>query len=376
MRLHDPIKVEARLDKFVDQFDHAPRLNGQLRPVPKIQQESVPARRVLGPLVWLSDVSPVLSQAYVVREVIAAASAVLWFGDSNCGKTFLALDLCLHVASNQPWRGHRVQAGLVVYVAAEGGHGIRNRLAAYRQQAPWTLGAPFAVLPQTVDLLNPEADAGLLIESIRAAEEVAGAKVAIVVLDTLARVMTGGNENASEDMSGFIANVDRIRAETGATVIIIHHAGKDATKGARGHSSLRAAVDTEILVEGQEGIRTATVTKQRDLPSGQVYGFELVPVEIGTDPEVGTAVSSCVVREAEAVSKKKRPGGKNQEALLAGLREWQRTHPDIDLISSIDLTAVAKAQGLKARNRLQEAIKGLSDREFLFPAVGGHRLAL
>lgn len=360
----------------LDQFDHAPRLNGRLRAIPQAPRPSLPARRPLGQLVWLSDISPVLSQAYVVKDLILSDSLVLFYGGPNVGKSILVLWLGLHVSGGQQWWGHSVRPGLVIYVACEGGSGIRNRLAACKQEAPWTRGAPFAVLPQTVDLLDPNADTGLLIDKIRDAEEVAGTKVAVVVLDTLARVMVGGDENDGREMSGFIANVDRIRAETGAAVIIIHHCGKDATKGARGHSSLKAAVDTEILVEGQEGIRTATVTKQRDLPSGKVYGFELVPVEIGTDPEDGLPVTSCVVREAEATSRKKRPGGKNQDALLAGLKEWQRTHPGIDVIYSIDLTEVAKGQGLKARNRRQEAIKGLEDREFLFPAVGGHRLAL
>lgn len=337
--------------------------------------EPLPARRVLGPLVWLSEVSPVLSQAYVVRGLIASGSAVVIYGDSNSGKTFFTLDLCLHIASAQPWRDHRVQAGLVVYVAAEGGHGIRNRLAAHLQQAPWTLGAPFAVLPQPVDLLNPEADTNLLIESIRAAEEVAGAKVVVVVLDTLARVMTGGNENDSRDMSGFVANVDRIRADTGAAVLIVHHCGKDAAKGARGHSSLRAAVDTEILVEGLEGTRTATVQKQRDLPSGQRYGFDLVAVEVGTDPEDGAAITSCVVAVAEAQAQTKPLNGKHPPALLAGLREWRRAHPDQEYIHHEDIADICKAQGI-ARQRKTETVEKLVEKGYLVSATGGFRLEL
>jgi hypothetical protein len=262
-----------------------------------------------------------------------------------------------------------------VYIAAEGGYGIRNRLAAYRKEAPWTKGAPFVVLPQTVDLLNPAADTLPLIEMIRAAEETAGAKVAVVVLDTLARVMTGGNENASEDMTSFVANVDRIRQETGAAVLIIHHAGKDATKGARGHSSLRAAADTEILVEGLEGTRIATVQKQRDLPSGQRYGFDLVVVEVGVDPEDGTAITSCVLGFAEALSKTKPLNGKYPPALLAGLREWRRAHPDQDYIRHDEVTAICKAQGID-RRRKTETVAKLQDKNFLLSATGGFRLEL
>jgi hypothetical protein len=331
--------------------------------------------RTLSPLIWISDVSPVLSQAYVVKELIAACSLVVIYGDSNSGKTFFAVDLSLHIAGGQPWRGHRVLPGLVIYVAAEGGHGIRNRLAAYRQEATWTRTVPFAVLPQTTDLLHPEADTDLLIDAIKAAEAEAGVPVAAVVLDTLARVMTGGNENASEDMSAFVANLDRIRAATGAAVVIIHHAGKDAAKGARGHSSLRAAVDTEILVEGTEGTRTATVCKQRDLPSGQRYGFNLVAVTIGTDPEDGSPITSCVVATAEAQAQRKPLNGKHPPALLAGLREWCRAHPGQEYIAHDDVSAACKAQGID-RKRKTETINALVDKGYLYPATGGFRLEL
>jgi hypothetical protein len=70
--------------------------------------------------------------------------------------------------------------------------------------------------------------------------------IRLVVVDTLSRAMAGGNENAPDDMSAFIRNIDRIRQETGAHVLIVHHCGKDAAKGARGHSCLRAATDTKI----------------------------------------------------------------------------------------------------------------------------------
>ncbi len=327
-------------------------------------------RRPLGPVVWLGDVNPVLSQAAVVRDVIARASAVLIFGDSNSGKTFFAIDLVVHIAAGQPWRGHRVERGLVVYIAAEGGHGIRNRLAAYRQEAPWARGATLAVLPQSVDLLNAQADTEPLIALIREAETTAGERAVVIVLDTLARVMVGGNENASEDMSAFIANVDRIRSETGAAVVIVHHAGKDATKGARGHSSLRAAVDTEILVEGQEGTRTATVTKQRDLPSGQRYAFDLVPVVIGVDPEDNCPVSSCVVAIADAPAQSRRaPTGKQQIAILRLIEAQYRAGKLV--LTSGEIKRLARDGLGVAKTSAQSAVMGLVAGGFLVNTIGG-----
>lgn len=332
--------------------------------------DAMPAPRALAPLLWIHEVQPVLDQRYVIEGVMAPGTAVLTFGDSNSGKTFFTLDMALHVAGGQPWRDRRVIRGLVLYVAAEGGHGIRNRLAAYRKTAPWALSADFAVLPQAVDLLDPHADTLLLIDRVREAETACGEKAALIVLDTLARVTPGANENAGEDMSAFIGNVDRLRAETGAAVLIVHHAGKDTTKGARGHSSLRAAVDTEILIEGQNGTRRATVTKQRDLPGGERWAFDLVPVELGTDQE-GRVIQSCVVAVTEP--KRQQPTGKQQIAILRIVEaETEQGRP---IIGASDITKLARERLDMPKSSARYAVLGLIDAGFLVETVGGLMLS-
>jgi hypothetical protein len=116
-----------------------------------------------------------------------------------------------------------------------------------------------------------------------------GIGVALVVIDTLSRAMQGGNENASEHMGAFVINVDKLRIATGAHVMIVHHSGKDKAKGARGHSLLRAATDTEIEVEAGQ----VKATKQRDLELPKPMPFRLESIEIGRDSE-GEVVTSAV----------------------------------------------------------------------------------
>ena len=112
--------------------------------------------------------------------------------------------------------------------------------------------------------------------------------------------MAGGNENSPDDMGRFVRHCDRLRIETRAHILVIHHAGKDDSRGARGHSLLKAAADTEIEIVKTEatGVATATVAKQRDHIGGQVFGFRLQPVEIARDKE-GAPVTSCVVVATE-----------------------------------------------------------------------------
>lgn len=252
------------------------------------------------PLVFIDDIQPVTDAKDFVQGLLVERSSAVLYGESNSGKTFLATDAALHVAAGLDWHGRRVEQGGVLYLALEGGDGFRNRVAAWRaEHAP---GRPvyFAAVPSQVNLLDPDADTPRVIDAAKKAAAHMGVAIKLIIVDTLARAMSGGNENASEDMGALVTNMDTIREETGAMVLFIHHSGKDAAKGARGHSSLRAAIDTEIEVVAEEGsdVRTATVVKQRDMRKGDVIHFTLEVVDIGENRH-GEMVTTCLVRAAE-----------------------------------------------------------------------------
>ncbi|WP_441252573.1 AAA family ATPase [Tardiphaga sp. 71_E8_N1_1] len=246
------------------------------------------ARKGLFGTDWHED-GDLAEDPYLIDGIISCGSMVVTYGDSNVGKTFVKLDQCFHIAAGKDWNGHKVKQGLVVYVAAEGGKGFLKRIAAYKAH----YGAkrlPFTTVPCPIDLQSDQADTAKLVKLIREAELRHGAKCVLIVIDTLARAMSGGDENTAVDMSKFVGHSDRLRAATGATVDVIHHTGKDKSKGARGSSALRAATDTEIEVD--TGV--VRVTKQRDMDTVQPMPFELLPVEIGHRAD-GAAITSCVV---------------------------------------------------------------------------------
>jgi hypothetical protein len=269
------------------------------------------------PLIYYRDVAPSLDAADFVEGLLIRGGMSVVYGDSNTGKTFFALDLALHVAGGMPWRGRDVEAGGVLYLALEGGHGIRNRVTAFqrdRQCGEAEFG--FAVVPVAVDLCSPAADTGRVIEATRAAAAKIGGPVSLVVVDTLSRAMAGGNENSPDDMGALVGNVDRIRQTSGAHVMLVHHSGKDGARGARGHSLLRAATDTEIEVSRDHatGTSVARVTKQRDMEIGDEFAFALAKVELGANRR-GKPVTSCVVREAEPPARDAKLSGDEQAAL-------------------------------------------------------------
>lgn len=239
----------------------------------------------------LDHVTPTLDQQALIKDLLAVAAMSVLYGESNSGKTFVALSLAFCIAANLRWMGRAVHSGLVIYVAAEAGGGARKRLAALRvEYGAQARGAPLALVPCPIDLSGRGVDVQPLLDLMTQAVTATGRPLVLVVIDTLSRAMGGGNENAPEDMTAFIKNVDRIRAATKAHVMVIHHSGKDRAKGARGHSSLRAATDTELEIAD----KTILVTKQRDMEQGAPIGFDLKPLVIGHDSQ-GAPITSCVV---------------------------------------------------------------------------------
>lgn len=271
-----------------------------------------------GALVPLAEIRPCLDSNYLVQRWLGAGGLSVLYGPSNSGKTFVAVDLAMHVVSGTEWRGHKVKAGAVVYVAAEGGGGIRNRISAIREARPELVSEPdFYLLPTHLDLHGP-GDALALCEAMPPEGS------ALVVIDTMARSMGVGDENSARDVAQFVVNLDFIRERTGAHVLVVHHSGKNADAGARGSSALRAAVDTEIAVsDGQ-----ILCVKQRDMETPDRLFFQLESVTLGKDQD-GDPVTSAVVVEADAPMPKKKPLSGQAEVGMQALTDALREHGEV-----------------------------------------------
>jgi len=282
------------------------------------------------PLIYFQDVKPALKSEDFIEGLLIKAAMSVTYGPSNCGKTFFMADLALHVAMGLEWRGREVERAGVIYCAMEGAHGIQNRVAAFAL----TCGLagqeiPFAIIPVSLNLLDANADTSRLIDAIAEAAARMAIPVGLVVMDTLSRAMAGGNENSPEDMGALVANSDRIRQATGAHVAWIHHSGKDQAQGARGHSLLRAATDTEIEISraDNDSPSIARVTKQRELEIDGVFGFTLKRVELGLNHR-GKPVTSCVVEATDDRPAKPRISLTNGEAMaLRILHDVMATQP-------------------------------------------------
>jgi hypothetical protein len=251
---------------------------------------------------WAADLPPQPeAEEQIVEGVIGRFALSMLYGDTNCGKTFLGIDIGCAVALGKPWMGRQTMRGLVVYLATESPRSVRMRLQAYQRHHGVKV-TKFAIVQSPINLYDGSADAMAVVNLIRALEAETGEKCELVIGDTLSRMAAGANENSGEDMGTVLAHLDLIRTEANTHVMLIHHCGKDAARGARGWSGMRAAIDTEIEVTVDEvsGAHAAEITKQRDIPGkGDRIGFRLEPVEMGVG-QWGKLRTSCVVVATDA----------------------------------------------------------------------------
>lgn len=227
--------------------------------------------RLRSALVYGDDIFNLKPPAPLVAGMLDLDTLALLYGPSGSTKTFVALDLALSVGTGTWWMGRAVEEGPVLYVVAEGLGGLGARVEAWQHQRQvWTCGRT-VWLPRAVSLMDIGAANAL-------AHLVGEIGPKLVVVDTLARCMGGGDENTARDIGIAVEAAEHIRRASGACVLLVHHSGKDETAGARGSSALRAAVATELECRHADGTTTLKQTKQRDHETAEPMRLTLVQV--------------------------------------------------------------------------------------------------
>lgn len=275
---------------------------------------------------------------WIIKGVLPKAGLGVVYGASGSGKSFAVLDMGMAIARGVEWRGKRVRQGRVAYIAAEGADGFRKRLAAYAKHNDIDL----AIVPMTVLNAAPN-----LLEKQDAVDVAKGIKASggadLIVIDTFAQTTPGANENAGEDVGKALGYCKRIHEVTGAMVLLIHHSGKDATKGARGWSGLRAAADAEIEVVREATGRYLRLTKSKDGEDGLEWGFDLEVVQVDVDEDL-EPITSCVVIEAQMP--------------VVGAGPAKRLGPIEKIVNDvIQEIALAQTEGIEVGPVLAEAVK-------------------
>ena len=327
-------------------------------PEPRFKLLTADQLRELPPLAWR------------VRGVLPATGLAALYGPSASGKSFLAFDMATAIAEGQRWFDCRVEAAPVVYAALEGEAGFKLRAQAWEVSRGRALPDGLRMMLQPFKLTDGQDVLDL------AAVVPAGA---VVVVDTLNRAAPTADENSSRDMGEILEAAKTLQTLTRGLVLLVHHTGKNAAAGLRGHSSLFAAMDAAIEVSRDGDRREWKVAKSKDGIDGEARPFKLQVETLGVE-ETGEAITSCVVLRdtaAQDVRAVKLPQGGNQRVVLDALRPLFKDgttgkpgapplRPCIELEAAI--TAAASKLTCptdKRTSRTREAITGLVARGVL-----------
>ena len=261
---------------------------------------------------------------WLIESIIPKRAFVALYAPPASFKSFIALDIAEAVATGREWMGYRVpKKGAVLYIAGEGHGGMGARVKACKIQNNSPDGANLYVIRAQINIRSSQEDFDALVAAINELIAEIDEPLELIILDTLMRMSGGGfNENSSEDMGGFITQAGKIQAIYLCAMLLIHHSGKDITKGLRGHSSLLGAVDTELEIQRQDSVINSadqsvvgnailTVTKQKDGADSITVGIEVVNVEIGESALGFEIITSLAVRPNPEIANSKPKGTKN-----------------------------------------------------------------
>ena len=244
-------------------------------------------------IMTIQDIMMMPPTPWLIQDFIPENSMTMIYGSPGSGKTFLALDMALHIAHNKEWHGKNVRPGLVIYIAGEGVGGLRKRLKAWNQAHKNEPGLGLRIVPLPIGLLD-EDEIQALIQTIQQIKN--DLDVRLVVFDTVARCMAG-DENSAQDMGLAIKAMDKIRETFKCAVMPIHHSGKDRDRGARGSTALIGAVDVSLRVDRQDDILLLSTEKQTDAEAQEqvVFHSRVITLEENEEYDLSEPETSIVL---------------------------------------------------------------------------------
>lgn len=283
---------------------------------------------------------------FQIGDLWPVGGLVVPFGPPGAGKTFFTVGAALSLGTGVRFHGMETRSSPVVYVAAEGSGGMGARVTAWKRHRGWSGAAGVHFLTEPVNLLNDDDVQRFMVELLML-DDTPG----LVVFDTLARCMIGGDENSALDMGRAIEAADKIRHATDATVLLVHHTNKGGDLE-RGSTALRGAADTMLSLKDEDGVITVRCEKQKDAEPFSPLRLSLLRVAESCVTEGATG--SLHLRSTDLTPSQRQ-----------ALEELHRLAPSHGLTSSKweDLSQLARRTYYAARKALEEGSYVESDRE-------------
>lgn len=260
-------------------------------------------------LKWLRDaMKPKPEDVEIIAGVFREASLSQVFGDPGAKKTWLLIDCGLSVATGTPWLGLETTQGPVLIVDEESGERrLERRIEAVALGRHVPLDTPLAYVSLAQFDLREDGDVKMLRELIRETGAV------FVIIDALADIMPGADENSVKDVQPVLMSLRKIAEETRAAIVLIHHSNRSGTY--RGSSAILGALDLQLKVESKPDSQLVEISseKTRDVEPFKLAAhvrFEDAPFKVFVSPA-----------DAPAAREKRETYNRGEEYVLRFLQE-------------------------------------------------------
>lgn len=311
---------------------------------------------------------------WAVRDWVPEQATTMIFGESGCGKTFVAMSMACCIATGTPWAGHAVQQGRVAYLAGEGNYGLRQRVAAWGYANNMRTGGNLLISSGPIDIDNNSA-APVVIKAVR---DLADGDFAAIFIDTV-NAHLAGDENSSKEARAMLNNCGVISRALNATVILVHHIGvaAEAKNRARGSSAWKAALDSSILVvRADDGVMELTSVKMKDAQQPAPVRGILQPVPLPWRDDSGEQVIGAVFAPAAAWGGPSCGGDGEPKRKTKAEQQLQRDKKRFEaawVVSGrqvVDNLPFVSQDGMLGYLTTDEALSEMSAKNYIKPAGG------
>jgi len=275
---------------------------------------------------FLQDANDLLkqptAQEWLIKHWLPKDSLTMLHAKPGIGKSFLALDWALHIASTLPtWNSHIVNHGCVVYLAGEGNNGLKRRVKAWVQEKRLTdTNLPLYISSRGCKLDTPEG-----YNEVVAAINQLKIEPALIIVDTLHRFITG-HMNDSQDAGKMIYHCDKLKEGFKSTVLLVHHVGhaEAAQTRAMGATAWVGAIDVDMHLAKKEDVLELTQNKMKDNPKAPPILFELTEVVIDgwLDSDNEPITSAILTKSNKIIREEDDAATRNAKLLFEAAWEW------------------------------------------------------
>lgn len=341
--------------------------------------------------VWVQDFCALPpKETWLIKNYLEPDSLSVLFGDSESYKSFLAIDIACHIATGKDWRGNPVKKGVCLFIAGEGGNGLKKRIRAWFEhyQLPM-VNIAISVVP--LALCDPK-NSKELVADIKTFLQQSQIMPSFIALDTLNTHFGPGDENGTSDMTKFLSGMRELRIATKAHVMATHHCGHGDKSRSRGSIVLHNGIDWEYRAERKPDTSITTIfnTKSKDADKPEPLSWALERQGLPWATEDGEPMASCVLLPADLQDEEPKASSGNGIALTAlrnALMDHGQEAAGVVSVSEdqwrqaaydLDISKASQRAKIKAFQRAKDALVkenkvSQHDGRFWIPAIRSNR---